>query len=93
MWGISNPWPCPSRSARAQHRVGALHREPLLLTKESVWRVAAPLRQSLAVLHKKILDLSLGFAAGVMTAASFWSLLAPAIEVSRANFTRDKQHA
>ncbi|GMT08666.1 hypothetical protein PENTCL1PPCAC_30840, partial [Pristionchus entomophagus] len=31
---------------------------------------------------KKLLDVSLGFAAGVMTAASFWSLLAPAIEIS-----------
>uniref|UniRef100_A0A914EPS0 Zinc transporter ZIP11 n=1 Tax=Acrobeloides nanus TaxID=290746 RepID=A0A914EPS0_9BILA len=31
---------------------------------------------------KKFLDVSLGFAAGVMTAASFWSLLAPAIEIS-----------
>uniref|UniRef100_A0A0N5AU84 Zinc transporter ZIP11 n=1 Tax=Syphacia muris TaxID=451379 RepID=A0A0N5AU84_9BILA len=31
---------------------------------------------------KKLLDISLGFAAGVMTAASFWSLLAPAIEIS-----------
>ncbi|TKR92825.1 hypothetical protein L596_007398 [Steinernema carpocapsae] len=31
---------------------------------------------------KKFLDASLGFAAGVMTAASFWSLLAPAIEIS-----------
>ncbi|CAI4227624.1 unnamed protein product [Auanema sp. JU1783] len=29
---------------------------------------------------KKLLDGSLGFAAGVMTAASFWSLLAPAID-------------
>uniref|UniRef100_A0A915DHA2 Zinc transporter ZIP11 n=1 Tax=Ditylenchus dipsaci TaxID=166011 RepID=A0A915DHA2_9BILA len=28
------------------------------------------------------LDVSLGFAGGVMTAASFWSLLAPAIEIS-----------
>ncbi|KAK0426003.1 hypothetical protein QR680_009497 [Steinernema hermaphroditum] len=33
---------------------------------------------------KKLLDVSLGFAAGVMTAASFWSLLAPAIEISEA---------
>ncbi len=32
---------------------------------------------------QKILDSMLGFAAGVMTAASFWSLLAPAIEMSR----------
>lgn len=30
--------------------------------------------------QRKVLDASLGFAAGVMTAASFWSLLAPAIE-------------
>lgn len=27
-------------------------------------------------------DVSLGFAAGIMTAASFWSLLAPAIELA-----------
>uniref|UniRef100_A0A915PRJ4 Zinc transporter ZIP11 n=1 Tax=Setaria digitata TaxID=48799 RepID=A0A915PRJ4_9BILA len=33
---------------------------------------------------KKLLDISLGFAAGIMTAASFWSLLAPAIELSEA---------
>jgi len=32
--------------------------------------------------NKKFLDVSLGFAGGVMTAASFWSLLAPAIEIS-----------
>ncbi|MBP7794319.1 MAG: ZIP family metal transporter [Candidatus Aminicenantales bacterium] len=32
---------------------------------------------------RKLLDLMLGFAAGVMIAASFWSLLAPAIEMSR----------
>jgi len=32
--------------------------------------------------NKKILDAMLGFAAGVMTAASFWSLLAPSIELS-----------
>ncbi len=31
---------------------------------------------------RRHLDLSLGFAAGVMIAASFWSLLAPAIEMS-----------
>uniref|UniRef100_T1J9H6 Zinc transporter ZIP11 n=1 Tax=Strigamia maritima TaxID=126957 RepID=T1J9H6_STRMM len=30
-----------------------------------------------------ILDLSLGFAAGVMTAASYWSLLEPAIETAK----------
>jgi len=31
---------------------------------------------------KKILDGSLGFAAGVMVAASYWSLLAPAIDIA-----------
>jgi zinc transporter, ZIP family len=30
---------------------------------------------------KRVLDTSLGLAAGVMIAASFWSLLAPAIEL------------
>lgn len=33
-------------------------------------------------LSRRTLDLMLGFAAGVMIAASFWSLLAPAIEMS-----------
>ncbi len=32
-------------------------------------------------IHKRILNLMLGFAAGVMIAASFWSLLAPAIKL------------
>ncbi len=32
---------------------------------------------------QKVLDAMLGFAAGVMIAASFWSLLAPAIEMSQ----------
>jgi ZIP family zinc transporter len=32
--------------------------------------------------NKKLLDVMLGFAAGVMTAASFWSLLAPSIELA-----------
>jgi len=32
----------------------------------------------------RLLDLMLGFAGGVMIAASFWSLLSPAIEMSRA---------
>ncbi len=32
--------------------------------------------------NQKVLDLMLGFAAGVMIAASYWSLLAPAIELS-----------
>ncbi|XP_059475664.1 zinc transporter ZIP11-like [Neocloeon triangulifer] len=33
--------------------------------------------------QRKLLDAALGFAAGVMTAASFWSLLAPAIEIAQ----------
>ena len=33
-------------------------------------------------IEKKYLDAMLGFAAGVMTAASFWSLLAPSIDLS-----------
>jgi ZIP family zinc transporter len=34
-------------------------------------------------LNRKVLDSMLGFAAGVMIAASFWSLLNPAIEMAR----------
>ncbi len=34
-------------------------------------------------LRRPVLNASLGFAAGVMIAASYWSLLAPAIEMSR----------
>lgn len=33
-------------------------------------------------INKKVLDAMMGFAAGVMIAASFWSLLAPAIEMA-----------
>jgi len=33
-------------------------------------------------INRKVLNAMLGFAAGVMIAASFWSLLAPAIEMS-----------
>ncbi len=36
-------------------------------------------------INKKVLNGMLGFAAGVMIAASFWSLLAPAIEMSEAS--------
>ena len=36
-------------------------------------------------MNRKLLDGMLGFAAGVMTAASFWSLLAPAIEMAEAS--------
>jgi ZIP family zinc transporter len=34
--------------------------------------------------NRKMMNLALGFAAGVMIAASFWSLLAPAIERAEA---------
>lgn len=37
------------------------------------------------ILQRKLLDVSLGFAAGVMVAASYWSLLAPAIEMAAAS--------
>jgi ZIP family zinc transporter len=33
-------------------------------------------------MNRKIMDMMMGFAAGVMIAASFWSLLEPAIEIS-----------
>lgn len=36
--------------------------------------------------HRKVLDAMLGFAGGVMIAASFWSLLAPAIEVAKPGY-------
>jgi ZIP family zinc transporter len=38
-------------------------------------------------INKKILNSMLGFAAGVMIAASFWSLLKPAIEMAEVNGT------
>lgn len=37
--------------------------------------------------NEKILAMMQGFAAGVMIAASFWSLLAPALDFARMNFT------
>ncbi|MEJ2101491.1 MAG: ZIP family metal transporter [Desulfobacterales bacterium] len=36
-------------------------------------------------INRKVLDGMLGFAAGVMIAASYWSLLAPAIEMAKEN--------
>ena len=36
-------------------------------------------------LNQRLLDSMLGFAGGVMIAASYWSLLAPAIEMSEGN--------
>jgi len=37
--------------------------------------------------NRKVLDVMMGFAAGVMIAASFWSLLAPAIEMAEETST------
>ncbi|NRA10773.1 MAG: ZIP family metal transporter [Crocinitomicaceae bacterium] len=37
-------------------------------------------------LHRGVLDAMLGFTGGVMVAASFWSLLAPAIEMSEVTY-------
>jgi len=37
-------------------------------------------------ISRKVLDASLGVAAGVMIAASFWSLLAPAIDMAEASY-------
>src|SRR5574344_2607073 len=34
-------------------------------------------------INKSVMDAMLGFAAGVMIAASFWSLLSPAIEMAK----------
>lgn len=36
-------------------------------------------------INRKLLDVMLGFAGGVMIAASFWSLLAPSIELAESN--------
>ena len=58
-----------------------------LLATLGTWLVTA-LGAATVVLFKspnpKILNLMLGFAAGVMVAASFWSLFAPAIERAEA---------
>lgn len=37
--------------------------------------------------NRRVLNLMLGFAAGVMVAASFWSLLCPAIELAEATYS------
>lgn len=49
-----------------------------------VTAIGASLVSFFKTINKKILDSMLGFAAGVMIAASYWSLLAPAIEMSEA---------
>lgn len=41
----------------------------------------------LKTVNQKVLDLMLGFAAGVMLAASFWSLLVPAIELAKGMYS------
>jgi ZIP family zinc transporter len=59
-----------------------------LLATLGTWLVTA-MGAALVVLTKRVsqkyLDASLGMAAGVMIAASFWSLLAPAIEMAAAS--------
>ncbi|MHC5033476.1 MAG: ZIP family metal transporter [Planctomycetota bacterium] len=61
-----------------------------LLATLATWLVTA-MGAALVVLTKRVsqkyLDASLGMAAGVMIAASFWSLLAPAIEMAAASDT------
>ena len=42
-------------------------------------------------LQRKLLDASLGFAGGVMLAASYWSLLEPAIEMAEKSGTYGKE--
>lgn len=42
---------------------------------------------TLGIPQRKLLDCSLGFSSGVMLAASYWSLLAPAIELSAQDST------
>ena len=42
-------------------------------------------------LQSKLLDASLGFAGGVMLAASYWSLLEPAIEMAEKSGTYGKE--
>lgn len=37
-------------------------------------------------ISRKLLDIMMGFAAGVMIAASFWSLLAPSIEYAQSSY-------
>ena len=37
---------------------------------------------------RKLLDIMMGFAAGVMIAASFWSLLAPSIEYAQSSYSK-----
>lgn len=48
----------------------------------SITAVGAAFVFGLVKVQRKVLDAMLGFAGGVMLAASYWSLLAPAIEVS-----------
>ncbi len=48
----------------------------------SVTALGAALVFFFKTVHQRLLDAMMGFAAGVMIAASFWSLLAPAIEMS-----------
>ena len=62
-----------------------------LVATVGTWLVTA-LGAALVLFTKEVseryLDASVGFAAGVMTAASFWSLLAPAIELAEEDYGR-----
>ena len=64
---------------------GLNHVEQALLATLFTWFVTA-LGSGLVFLfkniNKKLMDGMMGFAAGVMIAASFWSLLAPSIKMS-----------
>lgn len=53
----------------------------------SVTALGAGIVFSFKTINRKVLDLMLGFAAGVMIAASFWSLLAPAIDMAESQNT------
>ena len=63
-----HPFPCLS----------GFHRDFVYIRRNGTWRFTGLLFKSI---NQKILDMMMGFAAGVMIAASFWSLLSPAIDL------------
>jgi zinc transporter, ZIP family len=65
--------------------VGLNHITQALLATTFTWAVTALGAAGVYLTRepsRRVMDLMLGFAAGVMIAASYWSLLAPAIEMS-----------
>jgi ZIP family zinc transporter len=65
---------------------GLNHVVQALLAGLFTWSVTAAGAAAVFVfreVNRRLLDAALGFAAGVMIAASFWSLLAPSIQLSR----------